>query len=179
MMYFTNTQLIGIVTVTYNSSSVLPDFFASLETQTFENFRVWAVDNASKDDSVAQLRGWNDPRLEVLANDTNIGVAAGNNQGIAAALAAGCDYILLLNNDVVFGPDLLEALLRGLAEHHCSMTVPLIYYAEPDNLIWSAGGTFRENFACLSIHFGFQEIDRGQFNEAKPVAFAPSSCTMI
>jgi GT2 family glycosyltransferase len=170
---------IGIVTVTFNSGSVLAEFLRSLETQTFNNFRIWAVDNASTDDTIAQLKAWNDPRLEIVANDTNVGVAAANNQGIVAALAQGYDYILLLNNDVFFGPDLLDGLVRGLDEHSCSMTVPLIYYAEPKNMIWSAGGTFRENFAYLSIHFGIKEIDRGQFNEAKRVTFAPSSCILV
>ena len=169
---------IGIVTVTYNSGQVLADFLRSLEIQTFKNFRMWAIDNASTDDTLSQLRAWDDPRLEIVANDTNVGVAAANNQGIAAALAQGYDYILLLNNDVFFGPDLFEGLVRGLDDHSCSMTVPLIYYAQPENLIWSAGGTFREDFACLSIHFGLDEIDQGQFNEAKRVAFAPSSCIM-
>lgn len=170
---------IGIVTVTFNSGSVLPEFLRSLETQTFNNFRIWAVDNASTDDTIPQLKAWNDPRLEIVANETNVGVAAANNQGIVAALAQGYDYILLLNNDVFFGPDLLDGLVRGLDEHSCSMTVPLIYYAEPKNMIWSAGGTFRENFAYLSIHFGIKEIDRGQFNEAKRVTFAPSSCILF
>ncbi len=165
---------IGIVTVTFNSSSVLPDFLRSLETQTFKNFRIWAIDNASKDDTVAQLKAWNDPRLEIVANDTNVGVAAANNQGIVAAMAQGYDYIFLVNNDVFFGPDLLAGLVRGLDEYSCSMTVPLIYYAEPKNMIWSAGGTFRENFAYLSFHLGINQIDQGQFNEAKRITFAPT-----
>jgi len=182
MLQITETEgqpLVGIVTVTFNSSRVLPDFLRSLERQTFENFRLYAVDNVSTDDSVAQLRAWNDPRLELIESQTNTGCAAGNNRGIAPALAAGCDYILILNNDVLFGPDLLEGLLRGMVEHNCSMTVPLIYYSEPGNMIWSAGGTFRENFAWLPTHFGFKEMDHGQFNEAKPVKFSPFACTLI
>src|SRR5277367_3407522 len=115
---------IGIVTVTFNSGNVLADFLRSLETQTLENFRIWAIDNASTDNSVSQLKAWNDPRLEIVANDTNVGVAAANNQGIVAALAQGYDYILLVNNDVFFGPDLLDRLVRGLDDYSCSMTVP-------------------------------------------------------
>jgi GT2 family glycosyltransferase len=181
-MYRMNNEqqpLIGIVTVTFNSGRLLPDFLRSLETQTYENFRLCAVDNVSTDDTVAQLRAWNDPRLDLIVNEANTGCAAGNNRGIAAALAAGCEYILILNNDVFFGPDLIEGLFRGIIEHNCSMTVPMIYYAEPKNVIWSAGGTFREDFAFLSIHFGIKEIDRGQFNEAKPVKFSPFACTLI
>jgi polysaccharide biosynthesis protein PslH len=169
---------IGIVTVTYNSGSVLAEFLNSLEAQSFKKFRLWAIDNASTDDSVAQLRAWSDPRLEIVANKGNVGVAAANNQGITAALAYGCDYVLLLNNDVYFGAEFLDGLLQGLTAHSCSMAVPLIYYANPENMIWSAGGRFRENFAYLSFHLGFKEIDIGQFNKPRRIAFAPSSCIL-
>ena len=43
--------MIGIVTVLYNSAEVLPAFFASLSAQSFKDFRLYAVDNASSDDS--------------------------------------------------------------------------------------------------------------------------------
>ena len=172
------TGTIGIVTVTFNSGSVLADFISSLEGQSYSDFLVWAVDNASKDDTIPLLQAWKDPRLIIIANETNVGVAAGNNQGISAALAQGCDYVLLLNNDVFFGPDLLQGLLSGLDEYSCSMIVPLIYYSQPENMIWCAGGTFRRNFAWLSIHFGFKEIDEGKFNEARQISFAPTCCLL-
>ena len=38
----------GVVTVTYNSDDVLDDFLDSLAKQTFDNFLLFAVDNASK-----------------------------------------------------------------------------------------------------------------------------------
>ena len=119
--------------------------------------------------------------MTLIVNEANTwGCAAGNNRGIAAALAAGCEYILILSNDVFFAPDLIEGLFRGMMEHNCSMTVPLIYYAEPKNVIWSAGRDISRGLsAFLSIHFGIKEIDRGQFNEAKPVKFSPFACTLI
>ena len=42
-MYPMNNEqqpLIGIVTVTFNSGRLLPDFLRSLETQTYQNFRL-------------------------------------------------------------------------------------------------------------------------------------------
>jgi GT2 family glycosyltransferase len=170
---------IGIVTVTYNSGTVLADFIASLEGQSYGNFLVYAVDNASKDETIPMLEAWKDSRLRIIPNETNVGVAAGNNQGIKAALSDGCDYVLLLNNDVYFGADLLQGLLDGLAEHSCSMITPLIYYSQPDNMIWCAGGEFRKDFAWLSIHYGFKELDEGKFNEAKQISFCPTCCLLM
>jgi GT2 family glycosyltransferase len=62
---------IGVVTVLFDSSSVLPGFFASLASQEHQDFHVWAVDNASTDDSVTQCRAQGD-RFTVIANPTNL-----------------------------------------------------------------------------------------------------------
>lgn len=47
---------IGIVTVLYNSESVLSDFFTSLEQQTYKNFILYVIDNASPDNSLQIAR---------------------------------------------------------------------------------------------------------------------------
>ena len=171
--------LVGIVTVTFNSAQVLPDFLSSLEKQTHARFHLWAVDNASKDTTLQQLNVWSGPRLTIIANEANEGVAGGNNQGVRAALEAGCTHVLLLNNDVYFESDLLSGLLAGLEEHRCELTVPLMYYAEPGAKVWCAGGTFRKDFALLPVHYGKDEVDSGQFTEAMPISYSPTCCTLI
>ncbi len=171
--------LVGVVTVTYNSGTVLPDFIRSIDAQTYASLMIVAVDNASKDDSVAQLRAWTHPALTVVANQANLGVAQGNNQGIEAALAAGCEYVLLLNNDVVFGPQLISQLVLGIAEHACGMTTPLIYYADRPTVIWAAGGLFKPQVAYLSRHIGDNEEDRGQYAEPRVIDDAPTCWLLV
>jgi len=170
---------VGIVTVAFNSAAVLGDFLDCLDRQTYRNFHLWAVDNASKDGTVEMLRAWDRPWLTLVPNDFNAGVARGNNQGIVAALAAGCDSILLLNNDVVFGADLVQLLLDGLEEHACSMTVPLIYFADPPDKIWCAGGTFQPQYAARGIAYGANEVDSGQYGRPRAVQYSPTCCTLI
>ncbi len=170
---------IGVVTVTYNSSAVLPEFLHSLEQQTHRDFRLYAVDNASRDDSLEQLRRWGDQRLFLTSNADNVGVAAGNNQGIRAALDDGCEYVLLLNNDVVFGPDLFRQLQDGMVEHRCTMTTPLIYFCEPHDVIWCAGGYFQPRLAFRTLHYAENQRDVGQCNQARAVTYAPTCCVLI
>jgi GT2 family glycosyltransferase len=173
------TDKIGVVTVTYNSGAVLPDFLRSLENQSYQNFIVVAVDNASKDDTLNQLNSWKSPKLVSIANTENLGVAAGNNQGIRAALDAGCDHVLMLNNDVVFDPELFERLLDGLYAHDCQMTTPIIYYNDRPDVVWCAGGLFEARYGYRSMHIGDGEKDSGQFNEPKAVAYVPTCCVLI
>jgi GT2 family glycosyltransferase len=169
---------IGVVTVLYNSSAVLGDFFASIEQQRYPNFVVYCVDNASTDDSVLQCRS-RDSRYVVLENGKNLGVAAGNNVGIREAVAEGCEYILLLNNDVVFGPDLFAGLVEGLSNFGCSMTTPLIYYHDRPDIIWAAGGKFQPAFGYRCLHLGEGEVDHGQFGAARRVEHAPTCCVLL
>jgi hypothetical protein len=170
---------IGVVTITYGSGEVLPDFFRSLDEQIYRNFVLIAIDNQSTDSTLEQLRGYTGCELLLIANDRNLGVAAGNNQGIRAAVAAGCEYVLLLNNDVCFGPHLFQQLVDGLAAYMCDMTTPLIYCHDPPDRIWCAGGYF-QRWASLRIqHRGEGAVDRGQFDKAIPVTYAPTCCILF
>jgi GT2 family glycosyltransferase len=69
------------------------------------------VDNGSTDGSdvlLASLQEEPGPPLRVIANGTNRGFAAGNNQGIVASTSP---VLALLNNDTAVEPDWLAALL--------------------------------------------------------------------
>lgn len=170
---------IGVVTVTYGSSEVLPDFFKSLTQQTYRNFVLISIDNASKDSTVEQLHAYQKFEHLVIANGENLGVAAGNNQGIRAALATGCEYVLLLNNDVSFGPELFKELVGGLFEHQCQMTMPLIYYYDRPNVIWAAGGHYQPWYGYRCILIGDGEQDKGQYSIPRIVEHAPTCCVLI
>ncbi len=170
---------IGVVTVTYNSALVLEDFFDSLAAQTYRNFILYVVDNASTDQTIELARQRTDLAPTIIANATNEGVAEGNNYGIRAALADKCELILLLNNDTAFPPDLIEHLYAGLDQYSCDMTTAKIYYYDRPNTIWCAGGVFSLSRACPTRHIGVGQLDRGQFNIPQRVMYAPTCCLLI
>ena len=169
---------LAVVTVLFNSSSVLKGFFASLRVQQYNDFHVWAIDNASTDDSVTQCRAEGD-RITVIANSTNLGVAAGNNQGIHAALDSGCAYVLLLNNDVEFGRQLFLQLVEGIQQDDYAMAAPLMYYFDRPDVIWAAGGKFQPllGYRCYHLAEGVQDV--GQFTSPHRIKHAPTCCVLI
>src|SRR5215469_6290677 len=174
----THPGKIGVVTVTFGSGSVLPDFLKSLKDQTYRNFVLIAVDNDSKDSTLEQLRAFRDCELVLIANQQNIGVAAGNNQGIRAALNSGCEYVLLLNNDVVFGPALFQQLLDGMTQHACQMTTPIIYLHDRPDVIWAAGGYFQPwtGYRCVMI----DDTKRSEvLKTSRKVQHTPTCCVLI
>jgi GT2 family glycosyltransferase len=117
---------------------------ACLESLARSDYPAWSaivVDNGSGDDSVAML-GERFPGATVLENGRNLGFAAGNNPGIAHAMRAGSDYVLLLNDDTEVAPDLIRTLVAvAESDPRIGMVGPKILYADSPNVIWSAGGT--------------------------------------
>jgi GT2 family glycosyltransferase len=174
-----SVRRIGVVTVTYDSADVLPEFLESVAHQTFQDFFLYVVDNASKDNSIETISAFDDPRARVIANAKNLGVAEGNNQGIRAALADGCDAVLLLNNDTVFPAEMFSLLRDGLEQNDCAITTPKIYYHDQPNKIWAAGGYFQPWLGYRTQHHGEGQQDKGQFNKVRSVTYAPTCCVLI
>jgi GT2 family glycosyltransferase len=171
-------ELVGIVTVTYNSDKVIDDFLVSILKQSYADFILYVIDNVSSDETLKRLSEYNDPRIVLIQNGTNVGVAEGNNIGIRAALKDGCLSVLLINNDTVFDSDLLDKLADGLEEYQCEMIVPKILLFDKPDTIWCAGGYF-SILRGTQGHFGTGCKDDGRFDKVKAVSYSPTCCMLI
>jgi len=100
-----------IITVTYNSSSVIKDFFASLPAHEKDNIELIIVDNNSQDDSVtiAEKTGHTVLRLE-----KNLGFGVACNRGAACAKT---DYLFFVNPDCQFKSDTLIRIKKGIEKY--------------------------------------------------------------
>ncbi len=170
---------IGVVTVTFNSSSVLDDFFTSIEQQDYPDINLYIIDNKSVDDTLLKLENWNFKSKVLLKNNNNLGVATGNNQGIKLALKDDCKFVLLLNNDTVFEGKLISKLVETSNIYGSSIVVPKINYFSSPNVIWYAGGFYNKKKALLNFHRGQDEIDKNQYNVDDKVEYAPTCCALI
>lgn len=159
---------VGVVTVTYNGASVLPDFLDSLARQHGATVRLYVVDNNSADDSLALIKDRTDiGAVTFIENDDNRGVAEGNNQGILAALADGCDWVLLLNNDTVFPGDLVATLVDEASQKKLDLLSPVIEAEDPAGTIWYRDGRFLPMEGFRTFHVG----------QGEPMSTAPQSLT--
>lgn len=173
-----SSTTIGVVTVTYNSRAVISDFMESLLQQSHREFLLYVVDNCSSDDTLAVVDRYSDPRVTIICNSTNLGVAEGNNIGIRAALHDGCSSVLLINNDTMFPRDVISTLHEGLHVHHCDMIVPKILYFDEADKIWSAGGAF-SRLRGRSKHLGFGAKDDQEFDQPREVEYSPTCCMLV
>ncbi|MDD5528111.1 MAG: glycosyltransferase family 2 protein [Patescibacteria group bacterium] len=108
------SKRVGIILVNYKdyAQRFLADCRDSLRAQNYPDFQVYLVDNATTAESEKYLRE-NFAEAKIIANQNNDGFAKGNNDGMKAAMADGCDYVLLLNLDTVIEPQALSEMVKA------------------------------------------------------------------
>ena len=102
-----NRPLVSICIPTYRGAAFLPATIESVLGQSYPDFEVWIVDDASPDDTFGAVAAFKDPRIHYLRNERNLGPNANWNRCLE--LARGKYYKLLPQDD------LLEA--DSLAQH--------------------------------------------------------------
>lgn len=102
---------LGIQILNYNGRVWLPGLLQSLCESEAGNSIVYLVDNASTDGSV-ELALDLYPELRVIRNTENLGYASAYNYSIPMAFSDGCDWVCLLNQDMLLLPDWMSELER-------------------------------------------------------------------
>jgi GT2 family glycosyltransferase len=168
--------LISIVIVNYNSGGWLRRCLSYVAQQTYPNWEVIIVDNASQDNSLALIHDYD--RVTIIRNQENRGFAAAQNQGIAAA---GGGFVIALNFDLFMSPNYLQELVEALNKApEAGWASGKLLNMTPDRqkleTIYAAGHIFaRDRFAFLR---GGGETDQGQYDQQVLVFGAPGAAVM-
>ncbi len=104
--------MLSVIIVNYNSGDRLRRCLQHLGRQTFTDFDVIVIDNASSDRSLDEALGVAPAslRLRTIRSGENLGFAAGNN--VAAREASG-EWLAFLNPDAYAEPGWLSALVAA------------------------------------------------------------------
>ncbi len=103
--------------ISWNGEKYIPYLFASLRQQTFKDWSLLVVDNASKDGTVSKIKKEleNFPvEYKIIENKENLGFSPGHNQ---AYRDTNGEYFLILNQDMYLSPDCLEKMVEYLAKN--------------------------------------------------------------
>ncbi len=172
------TPRVVVVVLTWNGKSLTLDCLESLAAVTWGNLETLVVDNASTDGTAEAIKSSCGDRVSVLINPENLGFSGGNNVGIQHALKRGADWVLLLNNDTVVDPGLVGHLIEAASQSSdVGIVGPKIYYSEPRDRIWSAGGEVLLSRGTVR-HIGIRERDTGQFDTPRDVDYV-SGCALM
>lgn len=101
--------LVSVIIPTYNRAGKLKRSIKSVLNQTYENFELIVVDDASKDDTETKVNSFDDSRIKYIKHDKNKGGGASRNTGIK--LSEG-KYIAFLDDDDIWLPIKLEKQIK-------------------------------------------------------------------
>jgi glycosyltransferase involved in cell wall biosynthesis len=104
----------SVILPVYNKAPWLRTCLESILSQTFGDFELLAVDDASTDDSVGVLRSISDPRLRIIELPRNVGPGLAAQHAMDEAHGA---YLLRVDADDVLHPARFERQLRFLDVH--------------------------------------------------------------
>jgi GT2 family glycosyltransferase len=158
--------LVSIIILNYNGKQHLKDCLNSVEKLAYGNMEVIFVDNASSDGSVRFVMQ-NYPRVKIIENSRNLGVAAGNNVGIDAAKGK---YVFLLNPDTEVDPLCLNGLANVMdMDDSVGVCGAKIRLFDERERLQHAGG--RYHVIGVALDRGLYELDSGQYDKVEDVSF--------
>lgn len=98
-------KLVTIVTPSYNTERFVGETIKSVINQTYQNWEMIIIDDCSTDNSIETIRSFNDERIKLFVNETNIGAALSRNFAIREAKGK---WIAFLDSDDLWHPNKLE-----------------------------------------------------------------------
>lgn len=131
---------VAVVILNWNQAAATIRCVEAVAAWTHVAPDIWVVDNASQDGS-RDLIPKRCPTAQVLASDSNLGFAGGNNLALRRILSSQSDVVLLLNNDVVITEDQVQRLLTELETHpRLGLVGPLLDERRGHEQVFTAGG---------------------------------------
>jgi glycosyltransferase involved in cell wall biosynthesis len=88
---------VSIQMCTFNRAHYIPQSIESVLTQTFTNWELLILDDASTDNTKDVVSKYlNDPRIKYIKNEDNLGIARNRNKGLDLSIG---EYIAVLDSD--------------------------------------------------------------------------------
>ena len=109
-----SSPLVSVVIPSYNQANFLPATIHSVLNQTYQNFEIIVVNDASPDNTDEVMKQFTDRRITYIVHEANQRLPATRNTGMRASRG---EIIALLDADDLFHPEKLEAHVNFLNEH--------------------------------------------------------------
>ena len=108
------SPLVSVVIPAYNQAEFLARTVQSVLDQTYQNFEIIVVNDASPDNTGDVMSQFTDRRIKYIVHEKNLYLPATRNTGIHASQG---EIIALLDADDLFHPEKLEEHVKFLNEH--------------------------------------------------------------
>ncbi|MFA6587804.1 MAG: glycosyltransferase [Patescibacteria group bacterium] len=143
--------LVTVVMPIYNGEVHLETAIKSILNQTYPDFELLILDDASTDSSLKIIKSFNDPRIRLIQNEANAGLNKTLNIGLAAAHSV---YIARMDQDDISHPERLKKQIAYLEQNPeigvCGTAVEfLAKTGKKTNLIFPTGNNLIKWAFCF------------------------------
>lgn len=105
------SDLVSVIMPVYNGQKYLAEAISSILHQSYENWELIIIDDGSTDDSLQVAKEFGDPRLRILVNEQNRGVAFSLNRAIRESRG---EYVARMDSDDIARPERLKVQVEFL-----------------------------------------------------------------
>ncbi len=164
---------VSVIVISYNSDQYISQCIDSILQSNYPDFEVIVVDNASKDNTVKELKKYRD-RIKLIESKENLGFAGGNNLGIKNSNG---EIIVMINPDAyVIENSIREMIIPLLLDEKTMVTGPKIFYPKTKK-IQSAGGMIKKN--ALPYHLGYGKEDNYEYDYPREVDYVTGAAIAL
>ena len=109
-----NMAKVTVLMPTYNVAPYVKEAIDSVLRQTYSDFELLVIDDCSTDNTVEVVRGIDDPRIRIVQNECNVGLAENLNRGLSHITT---ELVARMDGDDIAEPYWLEHEVAILDNH--------------------------------------------------------------
>jgi glycosyltransferase involved in cell wall biosynthesis len=106
--------VISVIMPVYNAEKFVKEAIESILNQTFSDWELIIIDDCSIDNSIEIVQSFQDKRIILLKNETNLGVSKASNKGIRIARGK---YVTRMDSDDISLPARFKKQVEFLEKH--------------------------------------------------------------
>lgn len=141
---------VGVAIATFNSGEHLRECLEALRECDHARLYVVVVDDQSVDGTWAMLEE-DFPEVVRIRGNGDLWWTGGTNKAIQACLEAECDFVLLLNPDVIVELDTISQLLVLSTQFPDTICAPVVVRHDSPQVVWWAGSRWLPAIRILPL----------------------------
>ncbi|HFT7324225.1 TPA: glycosyltransferase family 2 protein [Proteus mirabilis] len=114
-----NNDLVSIIMPCFNSANFIQESIDSVLSQTYHNFELIIIDDASNDNSLDIIKSFSDNRIKIIELKKNQGAGVSRNKGIEMAQGR---FIAFLDSDDIWHKDKLSLQIKFMLNNKYHLT---------------------------------------------------------
>ena len=142
------TKSLSIIMTAFNSAKYIKRAISTILNQSYENFELLVVNDASKDNTLEILKSFNDSRLKILDNSRNSGTYYSRNIGMFHSKG---EYIAFVDSDDMTSPNRFTSLIDYMEKNKEVLHVETRYlrFLEETGDLWFRNWTRGVGFPVI------------------------------